>query len=112
MQCKTCGQDNPPEANFCGNCGASLTTGVELPSPTVEPSPAQVPRKWLLIGGLAILMITGVVISLALLSNETATPPSETTTPPSRTTTPPQNDYTSANNHANRSGGNCFCFKP
>lgn len=32
MQCKVCGQDNPPEAGFCGNCGAALVAAVEPPS--------------------------------------------------------------------------------
>ncbi len=26
MQCKKCGQENPPEAGFCSQCGASLAT--------------------------------------------------------------------------------------
>ena len=33
MQCKICGQDNPAEARFCANCGATLVTTVE-PSST------------------------------------------------------------------------------
>jgi hypothetical protein len=28
MQCKSCGQENPEEARFCSNCGASLTASV------------------------------------------------------------------------------------
>ena len=28
MQCKICGQDNPPEARFCANCGATLLAAV------------------------------------------------------------------------------------
>ena len=32
VKCKICGQDNPPEARFCGNCGATLVTAVEPPS--------------------------------------------------------------------------------
>ena len=27
MECRVCGQDNPDEASFCGNCGAALATG-------------------------------------------------------------------------------------
>jgi len=60
VKCRTCDQDNPPEASFCANCGATLVAGVELPSPSA-PSPPQVPRKWLLVGGviavLAILLV-------------------------------------------------------
>ena len=29
MQCKSCGQDNPPGARFCANCGATLETAVQ-----------------------------------------------------------------------------------
>lgn len=31
MQCKFCGYDNPPEANFCVNCGESIQ-GVKVPA--------------------------------------------------------------------------------
>ncbi len=37
MQCKVCGQDNPPEARFCGNCGAALPVRAEAPAPAVAP---------------------------------------------------------------------------
>ena len=30
MQCKSCGQDNPLEARFCANCGATLVATVQL----------------------------------------------------------------------------------
>lgn len=33
MKCKICGQDNPAEARFCANCGATLVTTVEPPPP-------------------------------------------------------------------------------
>jgi uncharacterized RDD family membrane protein YckC len=36
VECKVCGQDNPPEANFCGNCGATLVVTAESPGPTAE----------------------------------------------------------------------------
>jgi uncharacterized RDD family membrane protein YckC len=39
MQCKVCGQDNPPEAGFCGNCGAVLATAA---APAAVPAPATV----------------------------------------------------------------------
>lgn len=29
MKCENCGQDNPPEASFCANCGAALTAIVK-----------------------------------------------------------------------------------
>ena len=33
MECKVCGQDNPAEASFCGNCGAALVTSDGTPAP-------------------------------------------------------------------------------
>ena len=40
MECKVCGQDNPPEARFCGNCGATLVAAVEAPPPAAAPEVA------------------------------------------------------------------------
>jgi hypothetical protein len=40
MQCKICGQDNPPEARFCANCGATLVASTDMPAATVVPSQA------------------------------------------------------------------------
>lgn len=40
MQCRVCGQDNPPEARFCGNCGAALPVRAEAPAPAVAPGDA------------------------------------------------------------------------
>lgn len=68
MKCRTCDQDNPPEASFCANCGTKLVAEVEPASPSA-PSPPQVPRKWLLVGGVAVLVITGVIIGFTLLSD-------------------------------------------
>ncbi len=42
MECKVCTQDNPPEARFCGNCGAALAPTVERPLP-VSPEPLLAP---------------------------------------------------------------------
>ena len=30
MQCESCGQDYPPEARFCSNCGATLVAKVDM----------------------------------------------------------------------------------
>jgi len=39
MQCKSCGQDNPPGARFCSNCGATLVATVKtFPKITVGSS--------------------------------------------------------------------------
>ena len=42
MECKVCTRDNPPEARFCGNCGAALATTAGPPSP-VAPEPRIAP---------------------------------------------------------------------
>jgi uncharacterized RDD family membrane protein YckC len=39
VKCKICGQDNPTEARFCGNCGATLVVTIEPPSRAAVPSP-------------------------------------------------------------------------
>lgn len=36
MKCRVCGQDNPPEASFCANCGATLAVAVEQPVPEAD----------------------------------------------------------------------------
>jgi len=38
VECKVCGQDNPHEAHFCGNCGAALVVSAEPPGLTVVPT--------------------------------------------------------------------------
>lgn len=45
MQCKVCGQDNPTEARFCGNCGATLPVRAEAPAPAVAPAAAVAPES-------------------------------------------------------------------
>jgi len=40
MQCRVCGQDNPQEASFCGNCGAVLAATVETAVPAAVPAPS------------------------------------------------------------------------
>ena len=35
MQCPRCGQENPPQAKFCGKCGEAILA----PPPTVPPPP-------------------------------------------------------------------------
>ena len=42
MQCPSCQHDNPPEASFCGNCGAALAPTVESSTPETAPTPAPV----------------------------------------------------------------------
>ena len=62
MECKVCGQDNPPEAGFCGNCGAALVAAVEPPS-LAEATAVAVEY----VGGMIRLgaaIIDGVIISL------------------------------------------------
>ncbi|MFC2070751.1 zinc-ribbon domain-containing protein, partial [Chloroflexota bacterium] len=39
MKCDICQHDNPPEARFCSNCGATLIIEADAPA-VAEPSPA------------------------------------------------------------------------
>jgi len=75
VQCESCGHDNPPEASFCGNCGAPVTTKVEPTPPAAAPLPRGVPRKWLLIGGLAILIMAGLGYGVTSLLKAPPPPP-------------------------------------
>ena len=62
MECRVCGQDNPAEASFCGNCGAALATGDEaltLPAPPSRPVAAPIAAGayagfWIRVGAAAI----------------------------------------------------------
>ncbi len=51
MQCKICGQNNPPEAHFCANCGSSWVAATEQPAPTVvtgaEPATPQIAVEYM-----------------------------------------------------------------
>lgn len=38
MKCKVCGQDNPPIASFCADCGGALVATVEQPIPVAPGS--------------------------------------------------------------------------
>ncbi len=56
IKCPNCGNENPPDARFCENCGAALTAhaGAPLPPPPVEappvaPTPVEVPVAALVI---------------------------------------------------------------
>ncbi len=60
MECKVCGQDNPPEAGFCGNCGAALVAEVETPAAAPAVAAAYM-GFWIRLGA---AIIDGVVISL------------------------------------------------
>jgi len=82
MQCKICGQYNPPEAHFCGDCGASLVSTVELRSAEPAHGPFATPRKWLLITGAVILIMIGVGYGLMFLLDESGKAPPRTPPPP------------------------------
>ncbi len=50
IKCPTCGHENPPDARFCENCGATLTAPAGAPTPTpVEAPPVAVPVAALVI---------------------------------------------------------------
>ena len=73
MQCKICGQDNPPEAGFCGNCGAALVAAVEPPSSAettavaVEYVGGMIRLGAAIIDGVIVLIISWVLDNLILL---------------------------------------------
>lgn len=60
MECKVCGQDNPPEAGFCANCGATLVAEVEAPAAAPAAAAAYM-GFWIRFGA---AIIDGVIISL------------------------------------------------
>ena len=69
VQCRNCGQDNPPQAQFCASCGAVLVTTVKpsvaLPS-AITPPPAVAAEHigfWM---RLAAAMIDFLIISVAM----------------------------------------------
>ncbi len=81
MQCKICGQDNPAEARFCGNCGATLVATVEPPRPAAAPAePAGFwgEYKWLATA-FAIVIIAAVAIAIAVTMSQVST---KTVSPP------------------------------
>ncbi|MFC2042253.1 leucine-rich repeat domain-containing protein, partial [Chloroflexota bacterium] len=75
VRCNSCGQDNPPEAAFCSNCGATLAATVEAPPPRVVTKSFIGRLKWILIGGLAILIMFQIVYSFAFLIKAPPPPP-------------------------------------
>jgi len=79
VQCKVCGHDNPAEARFCANCGATLVTAGEEAT-TAMPAPSEaVPEVavehagfWIrlaaaIIDGIAIWVISFVLSRLLFL---------------------------------------------
>jgi hypothetical protein len=51
MQCPRCGQENPPQAKFCGKCGEAILAPPTAPPPPppIAPAPGVPPRT----GGIA-----------------------------------------------------------
>jgi len=66
MQCKSCGQDNPPEARFCSNCGATLiATAKTFPKITVGSSYGNGWRQlWKYFLELFLILIIGFIIGI------------------------------------------------
>ena len=60
-ECKICGQDNSAEAYFCANCGATLVTEVEPPSPAAVLPAMEYMGFWIRFGA---SIIDGIVIWL------------------------------------------------
>ena len=73
MLCQICGQDNPPEASFCANCGAVLVAAVEPTAPVAPEVAVKYAGFWTRLGasiidGIIIWFIPS-VLSRLLLSN-------------------------------------------
>ncbi|UCG55000.1 MAG: zinc ribbon domain-containing protein [Dehalococcoidia bacterium] len=66
MECKSCGQDNPQEARFCSNCGASLiATSKSFPRITVGSSYGNGWRQlWKYFLELFLILIIGFIIGI------------------------------------------------
>lgn len=70
MKCKVCAQDNPSEASFCGNCGATLLAAVEAPPPAAATAVAvEYMGFWIrfgaaIIDGVIVLFIFWVLLRL------------------------------------------------
>ena len=107
--CPKCGEQNEPDAKFCGNCGAPLeqasppdrpagAPAEAAPATSVRPEqPATRARpRWLLpVGGLvAVLALAAAAVFSGVFSPKNAEPPHVSTAPstgptPTTTTTPP-----------------------
>ena len=65
MECKVCGQDNPPEAGFCGNCGAALVAAVEPPSSAAATAVAvEYVGGMIRLGAAAIDAVAAIIVSV------------------------------------------------
>ena len=84
MKCPQCGQDNPADAQFCGVCGASLSTstpigvGAASSEPPTDSFPKTIKRNhhrrikpwmWIVSGcvGLPLILFVGIVIVFGLM---------------------------------------------
>lgn len=43
LKCSSCGHENPPDARFCENCGATLTVPAGAPTPPIEAPSVEAP---------------------------------------------------------------------
>lgn len=75
--CPACGYENPPDQNFCNNCGSPLTPGTKT-GQTPSPAPVQTPATpaanitlqsrniKIVIGIVAVIAIVGAVVLIGL----------------------------------------------
>ncbi|MFC1982675.1 leucine-rich repeat domain-containing protein [Chloroflexota bacterium] len=75
VRCGVCGQDNDPEAAFCSNCGSPLATTVEPLQPRVVAKPFIGQLKWILVGGLSLLIMFQIIYSFTFLLKPSPPPP-------------------------------------
>ena len=68
MECSVCGHRNPPQAQFCANCGATLVTMVETALPATVPEvAAEYMGFWIRLAA-AIIDLVIVAIIIAILA--------------------------------------------
>lgn len=71
MTCPKCSAENPPEARFCGKCGAGLASVPPVPPP---PKKGWLTLPLLLVGGLIVAGGLAAVVIVAVLSARPAKP--------------------------------------
>jgi hypothetical protein len=74
MRCPNCGQDNPPEARFCGKCATRLPAAdAQTPQkPPSPPAPAGEVTQGLNIGiiiGSIIIPLLGIIMGLVYMND-------------------------------------------
>jgi uncharacterized membrane protein YvbJ len=73
MFCPSCGHDNPPNAQFCGSCGATLTKATPAPAPTpvggntAAPGAVSGGLKWGITAASIFIPLIGIIMGVIYL---------------------------------------------